>query len=152
MRAYRLVAARHRDTALTGEGARRHGGRWNPVGTPVVYVAETLSLAVLELRVHLHIEEARKRYVALTLEWPDTVASGHLMPEQLPPNWRAGEIPRATRQLGRRRLAPVCALRVPSVVLPQEYNWVLNPVHADFARVQVVAAQEPFFLDERLFG
>lgn len=150
-RAYRLVAARHRGSVLSGEGARLHGGRWNPLGTPAVYAASSLSLAVLELLVHLHIEEARKRYMAVTLEWPGNVASGYVRVTELPEDWRAGEIPAQLQRFGRRRLEPVCALRVPSVVIPLEFNWLLNPAHPDFCRVQIVHEVDPFFLGPRLY-
>lgn len=148
--AYRLVAAKHREAALSGEGARLHGGRWTRVGTPAVYAAGTLSLAVLELLVHLHIEEARKRYAALVLEWPDGVANDQLRLGELPQRWRAGEIPLETQLLGQHRLERVCALRVPSVIIAREHNWVLNPTHADFARIRVIDVEDPFFLDPRL--
>ncbi|MDN5850725.1 MAG: RES domain-containing protein, partial [Nitrococcus sp.] len=96
------MAAGHRASVLSGEGAQLHGGRWNPIGTPAVYAAGSLSLAALELLVHLRIEEARKRYVALTLEWRGSVASGYVRLTGLPEGWRAGEIPAWLQQLGRR--------------------------------------------------
>lgn len=71
------------------------------MGTPAVYAAGALSLAVLELLVHLHIEQARKRYAVLVLEWPDAVGSDHLRLDEIPQRWRAGEIPSETQLLGR---------------------------------------------------
>lgn len=140
--------------AFKGEGARLGGGRWNHAGTPVVYVSETLSLAALEMFVHFprkDIELARS-LLAIPVEIPDSIVITYVSREALSPDWRVSPPSRSTRDLGtewaRQGSSPV--LRVPSAVIPEECNFVLNPNHADFVKIKIGKPQ-PFALDERVW-
>lgn len=144
---YRLVRRERAAEALSGEGARRYGGRWNPPGAAVVYAAESRALAVLETVVHLSLEARALRFVLVTLKLPAKAAvERHAIAR--PPSMLADsqDVGGAWFEAGRG-----LALVVPSVLVPQEKNWVLNVAHAQFAGVRV-ASSEPFSFDERLWG
>ena len=140
MRVYRLIRARWVSQALTGEGARRYGSRWNPKGVPMVYTASTLSLAALETLVHFAIGTSPLDYVALTIRVPVDAVE------------RVVDKQRPSQALGARWAAEVqsLGLAVPSTVVPSESNILLNPLHPDFPRV-TLEKQEPFLFDSRLF-
>lgn len=150
MRAFRLAKASLADSALAGEGARRFGGRWNSPGRPMVYAASSLSLAALEILVHLR-EPAllRRAYVFLALDCPEGLAQ-RLDPGQLPAEWRRPEHP-APRELGDRWLASAAslALVVPSAVICLEWNILFNPLHPDWPLVSTSPPQA-FAFDPRL--
>jgi RES domain-containing protein len=144
---HRLVRAEREAEVLSGEGARLYGGRWNPPGIAAVYAAESRALAVLETFVHVALEAREMRFVLIALALPVRVrveryASGRVSPTLA-----------ASQDAGRARLGgarPPLALVVPSVIVPQEFNYVLCPRHARFASVRVVA-REPFSFDERVW-
>jgi len=144
---YRLVRRERAAEALSGEGARRYGGRWNPPGVAVVYAAESRALAVLEIVVHLSLEARSMRFVLVTLELPaKSKLERHAAAR--PPRVLA-----ASQDIGGAWFEDGngLALVVPSVLVPQEKNYVLNVAHAQFPSVRV-ANTEPFSFDERLWG
>ena len=149
-RAWRLVKARHAASAFDGEGARLHGGRWNSPGTRVVYVSSSRSLAALELLVHLEIAEALEHYVVIEVRIPAPVIA-RLDRRRLPADWRNDSPPAALRALGDTwvQQARSAALEVPSVVVPEETNYLLNPVHPSFKRI-AIGRPQPFRYDARL--
>ena len=142
---YRLVRKERTGAALSGEGARLYGGRWNPPGTAVVYASESRALAVLETFVHLPLEARVMRFVLYTIELPARARVSRHDGERPP---RSVE---TSQEAGRRWLESdgTLALVVPSVLVPQEKNYVLNATHAQFAGL--VATQEPFSFDDRLW-
>jgi RES domain-containing protein len=140
---------------LSGEGGRRVAARWHERGRPTVYLAEHPALALLETLVHLDIDpdELPSHYQLLTVEAPDTVAVEELSEAERAriTDWR--HAPQETRTVTRawfdeRRTA---LLRVPSAIVPAAFNYLLNPLHVDAARISVVARQTAEF-DSRLFG
>ena len=151
MRVWRITAARYASRAFDGEGARLFGGRWNRRGTPVVYAAEHLSLAVLEQLVHLNPARTPKVRVQLWADVPDDLARTELGPAELPADWRTVEGHPGLAGLGSEWAAAgeTAVLVVPSVVLPSERNVVLNPDHPDFARIEA-GSPEVFEFDPRL--
>ena len=152
MRLYRLIRAPWVRHALTGEGARRYGSRWNPKRVPMVYTASTLSLAALETLAHFAIDTAPVDYVALTIRVPDSAVE-RVANKQLPANWYATPPPAGCQQMGARWAAEAqsLGLAVPSAVVRSETNILLNPLHPDFAKV-TLEKQEPFLFDSRLGG
>jgi RES domain-containing protein len=148
---WRLVKQKHSATAFSGEGAAWFEGRWNPIGLPVVYLSETLSLAVLELLVHLTLEDRRLQFAAIPVEVPEDLAIDTLEPDALPANWRDESIPQETQRVGADWAAGKqgALLRVPSVVVPSEHNYLANPHHPDFSRLNIQPPQ-PFSFDPRL--
>jgi RES domain-containing protein len=147
--AWRLTKTRHVDTAWTGEGARRAGGRWNSPGVAVIYASEALSLALVEVLVHLP-PGLLPSYSAMPLEYDATLVET-LPAADLPADWRDSPPPASAQALGDAwvRQARSAILRVPSVVVPHEWNLLLNPTHPDFPRVKR-GAPERFPFDPRL--
>lgn len=151
MRVWRLT--RRAFTALDGEGARLHGGRWNSEGTAVVYASTSLALAALELLVHVDPADAPDDLVALGIDVPDDAPRGALPHEALPADWnRVADHP-ACAALGDGwvRGGAELALLVPSAIVPEEANVLLNPAHRAMARVRLAVARD-FAFDRRLIG
>jgi RES domain-containing protein len=143
---YRLVRRERAADALSGEGARRYGGRWNPPGYTVVYASESRALAVLETFVHLTLEAQVLAFVLLTLELPAR-AQFRRRADTRPPRSLATSQEAGLTWLEDRA---ALALVVPSLIVPQEKNYVLNVAHPQFTGV-TVAGSEPFSFDERLW-
>ena len=149
--AYRLVKRKYQDTAFDGEGARLYGGRWNSPGRACVYVASSESLALLEIMVHLESYRLLDAYALLRLTLP-AESILRVGAEDLPDNWQEAPAPAETADLGDGWLTSgqSLALALPSVVVPREFNYMLNPGHPLFD--SIVAAAEPlrFKPDPRL--
>jgi RES domain-containing protein len=148
--AYRIVKAQYAEDAFAGIASRRHGGRWNPPGIPVVYTSQSTSLAALETLAH--IESAVLNDFVVIQCWFAEALSEAVDVATLPRNWMDVPPPAALQQIGyewftRRRSA---VLQVPSVVVGgTEWNYLLNPEHDDFHSVEIGEPQ-PFRLDFRL--
>jgi RES domain-containing protein len=149
---WRLTRKRFADRAFDGEGARLYGGRWNHQGVAVVYCASTLSLAALELFVHLEASEAPDDLVTLAAEIPSSISIEDLDSSSLPANWRTYPGPDSLKDLGTAwaRARRTAVLSVPSVVIQGERNVLLNPSHPDFSQI-ILGAPEPFSFDPRMW-
>lgn len=149
---WRLVKEKYADQALDGEGARRFGGRWNARGTPVVYLSSSLSLAALELFVHLTAEDARLRFSAIPIGIPSDLAIQEVHRDDLPELWRSEPPSNACKAFGRRwaEAGETALLKLPSIIVPRELNYVVNPKHSDVLRLTVYPA-EPFGFDSRMW-
>ena len=147
--AWRLTKARFLEMAWDGEGARRSGGRWNSPGTPVVYTSASLALALVETLVHLPAG-LLPAYTAVPIEFDDAMVLV-LDDADLPPDWMSPRPPASTKALGDAWIAAATTalLRVPSVVVPTEHNYLLNPAHAN-ARLVRRGPPMPFPFDPRL--
>jgi len=151
IRAYRLCKTRHAASAFTGEGARLNGGRWNSPGKAVVYTSSSLSLATLEVLVHLEDPDVfGKLFSWVSLEIPPEILET-LEPENLPAGWNADESSQISRAYGDAwlRSSRSAVLAVPSVVTPGEVNYLLNPAHPDFPKI-LFGTPQPFRPDPRL--
>lgn len=150
LKAYRVTKAKFAETAFDGEGAYLHGGRWNPVGVAVVYLADSLALAVLETLVHLERPRALDAYAYFEVAFASELALA-VTERDLPPDWHADPEPASTVAIGEAWLKSKASLllRVPSVVVPQGYNYLLNPAHPDRDRV-VIDGPHPLRFDARL--
>ncbi len=147
---WRIVQRRLAKHAFSGEGARRYGGRWNSPGLPVIYTAQSQSLAALEILVHVDSENLLFNYVAIPVRIEENLII-QIDSSKLPRNWRAYPATKATRVLGDSWLIDQesVVLQVPSAVIPTEYNFLLNPVHPDFRHL-VPGKPVPFEFDSRL--
>ncbi|MBK9256942.1 MAG: RES family NAD+ phosphorylase [Saprospiraceae bacterium] len=147
---YRIAKSKYiRD--LSGEGARLYGGRWNRPGVPVLYTSETRSLAVLELLVHFNAVAALKqRYsvVCLSLDKKHIYDPENLQKENLFQMSNNAEFWDMTEYYFNEK--NVLAIRVPSALIHQEYNVLLNPLHDAFDELQVLGYENKVF-DQR-FG
>ena len=141
---WRMVTDRFAETAFGGDGARRYSGRWNRKGVPVVYTAESQSLAMLEMLVQ--DDPLRARYVVIPAVLPDHLKMETISVEQLPADWRNAQPNRALREMGMRWLEErrSAVLIVPSAVIPAEQNYLLNPMHPEFSSITI---GEPLKID-----
>ena len=148
--AWRIVKTKHASQAFDGEGARQFGGRWNSVGRSVVYTSSTVSLAILEILVHLETSAVLPAYSLFHIQVDESLIL-HLPGDTLSTNWRDNPAPSELRFIGDQWLmeARSVALAVPSVIVPNEENFLLNPGHPDFARLTIEPPQ-PFSFDKRL--
>jgi RES domain-containing protein len=134
---YRIVQAAWVDSAMTGEGARLFGGRWNPPGIPAVYLADSRALAALEIIVNAPLEVASLDWRILEIEIPDDRIE-FVNPKDLPPDWQALPSSPGARDFGQRRLrSGLLAISLPSAVIPEERNVLLNPLHPDAAKLRI---------------
>jgi RES domain-containing protein len=148
-KAWRIVREKHLAAAFSGEGAAEFGGRWNLPGTRVAYTSESQSLAALELLVHLNPPVFFK-YKAIQIQFDESLAE-HLPPEDLPPDWKAEPPSLLTQRLGSRWASEhrSAILAVPSAIITEEINYLVNPLHAEFSRITIGPAGD-FAFDARL--
>ena len=133
---------------LSGTGAKLYGGRWNTAGHPAVYTTEHISLAVLEILVHIKTYGRPLDYHLVTIEIPNTAVTVDC--KKLKKNWQ--EDMAYTQFIGDEFLADQQSLilRVPSVIIDAENNFVINPLHADAGKVQI-RDSKVFSFDKRLY-
>lgn len=150
---WRLTPKTHSAKPLSGEGSRRHGGRWNHAGTAVVYSSATLSLAVLEYLVNLDVSHLPTDLVSIELNVPDNLSRKEISANDLPPTWRDYPGPEDLKDIGSAWIKTGAdpLLVVPSAVIPREFNFVINPDHPAAVGIKTVKI-EPFTLDPRLFS
>lgn len=151
LRAWRIVKTRHLRDAFSGEGARRFGGRWTSPGVRVVYAAGSQALAALEMLVHLDSPALlRKAYSLVPVEFDERLV---LVPKRddLPRGWNRTPAPEPVRAFGDAWVAagksPV--LQVPSALVADEPNYLLNPAHPAFGRI-TIGRPLRFHFDQRL--
>ncbi|MDR3694253.1 RES family NAD+ phosphorylase [Mucilaginibacter sp.] len=135
---------------ISGTGGRLYGGRWNSIGKPVVYLASSRALAVLEVLVHLQPLMIPDDYCLVEIEVPENSITQILI-NDLPDNWKDISPPLALKQTGDEFLKKRdhLLMKVPSSIVPMEYNYLLNPLHPDIKKVKVLK-KEPFDFDSRL--
>ena len=137
--------------SLTGDGALRASGRWHTRGRRIVYCAQTPAAALLEILVHseIKVRDLPARYRLLKLEAPNDVEVERVSRDQLPTDWLDNtHVTRATGDawLAKNR-SPL--LLVPSAVVPETYNILLNPAHPGADRI-VIAQVSDHAIDPRL--
>lgn len=136
---------------LSGEGAKLYGGRWNRRGIPMIYTSEHRSLAALEVLVHTSVHQIPDDLMLLTLSLPGSFKPAAVLIDDLPEGWREFPSPEPLVELGSKwaESNKSALLRVPSAVIPQEWNLLLNPLHKGMKRVEI-ADVRPFSFDGRL--
>ncbi|WP_425520706.1 RES family NAD+ phosphorylase [Pseudomonas serbica] len=151
IKAYRIVKKRWANSAFDGEGANLYGGRWNSKGISCVYVADTPSLAVLEVLVHLTSNDVMQSYAMYEIELPADLVL-RAKDKSLPANWRAEPAPQETASFGDEWIESgvSLALAVPSVIVPMSWNYLMNINHPAFAAVVTKAKPVEFKFDQRL--
>lgn len=149
LRAWRLVREARADDAFTGEGTRLYGGRWNPVGTRATYLSATRSLAALEVLVHQAERIPAGKFLFYEVCFPaDILAS--VSETDLQEKWRMFPPQRSTVEIGRDWLASKTSavLRVPSILIPEEANFIMNFEHPRAAEIEI-RDPEQFSFDPR---
>jgi RES domain-containing protein len=152
MRAFRLVRKKYANP-LSVEGASRSGNHWNSKGTALIYCADSRALAMAEVAVHLSLGLLPKDYEMVELEIPVDVSLRSLSPANLPVGWNSFPHLFQTQRIGDEFVAAMesCMLQVPSAVVPGDFNYLLNPTHPDFERIQIKSRVD-FPFDSRFFG
>jgi RES domain-containing protein len=149
MLVYRISNCRY-ISDLSGKGAAMYGGRWNSKDTYVLYTAQSRALALLEAVVHIgKVPEAG--FCMATLDIPDN--SIEVFPaDKLPPDWKENPSPNYLKKIGDLFCDKnkYLALKMPSVLMMEEHNYLLNPFHPAFSKVKIVS-QRPIKIDERLY-
>lgn len=148
--AWRIVKTRHAAGAFSGEGARLYGGRWTSRGRRAVYASATVSLATLEIVVQLESAAPLGAYSLFRVTIPEELVTTVTVRE-LPRDWRTYPAPASLPALGDAWLnaGRTPALRVPSAIVPNEFNYVLSPEHPLFRRIKL-GRRMPCDLDPRL--
>jgi RES domain-containing protein len=136
--AWRIVQAHVAERAFSGEGARRYGGRWNSKGYAVIYTSSSISLAILEVLVHIPIYDILEEYVYIPVKFGKKLSRA-LKPDELPENWKKDPSPQAIKQIGDSWVESQGSviLEVPSAIVPTEKNFLVNPAHTDFNKLKI---------------
>ena len=136
---------------LTGAGGMIASARWHTAGRPVVYLAETPAGALLEVLVHLELDEAHRpaTYQLLKIEAKDDLRSGEVDLASVSQNWITNEAETQAKGDAWLRDGSTALLRVPSAIVPDTWNWLLNPRHPEASRLRIMAARNNAF-DPRL--
>ncbi len=152
MRVWRMCKKQFASAAFSGEGTRLFSGRWNPAGVPMVYTSLSLSLAAMEVFVHLEPMTAPHDLVSVEAELPvSEVAAERIEVKWLPKDWRRVDHP-VLQRMGAEwvRSGRSLVLLVPSAAVEGEWNALVNAAHPDAAAVRIEAAR-PFRFDARMF-
>lgn len=146
---YRVGSSKYADD-LSGTGAKINGGRWNRIGVDCLYTSESRALAVLEYTVNVNIY-AIPRALSITTIDIGRVSYRRLRESELPGDWKTSPVPASVQNFGtdllRRKTHAV--LKVPSMIIPDEFNYILNPVHVDFRKFSIVNVSD-FVYDIRI--
>jgi RES domain-containing protein len=148
---YRLTKLRYQDQIFSGLGGLYAEGRWTPRGKPVVYTSGSISLAVLEYTLNYRRRGWVPASVLSRAVIPDEVPIDVVTLTDLPRNWSAPDPPSKLRDIGQRWLerGPSAILKVPSAVVVEEWNYLLNPQHADFKKL-ALGKPKRYQFDRRL--
>ncbi|MDZ7935713.1 MAG: RES family NAD+ phosphorylase [Emticicia sp.] len=149
MEVFRLSSAKYAND-LSGTDAKIHGGRWNRKGDAVLYTAGTKALALVEVLVHTTNAFLPINYQLITLYITDDSVLT-IPTKSLPEDWNHTEPSDSTTKISTDwlRTSEYLTLRVPSVVVEGEYNYLINPAHADFTKIKILRS-EAFNFDNRL--
>jgi RES domain-containing protein len=148
---YRICKTKYAASAFDGEGARLFGGRWNSVGTSMVYTAGSRSLAILEVLVHLNNDFLIPAFSCIEVNCSNDLVIDINDIADLPADWASSPPPEELKKIGDGWIANSSSvvLAVPSAVVPAEFNYLINPAHEDFDRLEIKKPQT-LALDPRL--
>lgn len=147
---YRLTSGAYMND-LSGTGAKLFGGRWNSTGNSVVYTTEHISLAVLEILVHIKTYNRPLDYYLVTIEIPESFNKPiTIQPQKLKPNWQ--DDANYGQSIGDDFLASgkSLILKVPSAIIEEENNFLINPGHPDADKIKIRSTKK-FIFDQRLY-
>lgn len=139
-------------TSLSGVGAAIKGARWNSIGVELIYTASNRSLAMAEVAVHFTMATIPSDYMMVTIYIPDDISIQKLKIKDLPTDWNSFPHPISTQAIGDKFIAnnQHCILQIPSVVTRGDFNYLINPKHADFSKIKILTL-EKFPFDKRIF-
>lgn len=147
---WRIVKRSYAAQAFDGEGARLFGGRWNSAGHRVVYTSQSAALATLEILVHLGSSAALASWVLIECRFSDGLVTV-VDRKTLPRHWRRFPALSELQRIGNDWISAgtSAVLEVPSAIITSEHNYLLNPEHKDFRKIDIQPSV-PFSFDVRL--
>ena len=148
---YRLSHKKYAND-LSGTVAWLNGGRWNSRGKFALYAAQHVSLSKLEVAVHLDLDIIPNDYVLVEIYLPDGTTIKTVRMDELESDWNSIPHSESTQLFGDDFLEAnqYLAIKVPSAIVPQEFNYIINPKHKDYSEVRVLNV-EMFSFDTQLF-
>jgi RES domain-containing protein len=149
VRAWRLVHTRYATDAFSGEGAFKYGGRWNSIGTRVVYTAESIALATLEILAGGAPISLLDSFSKIPVEFDDSSVTSL---GSLPEGWNTYPPGRKTREIGDAwvKEATSVVLKVSSAVVQEEFIYIINPHHPHAEKRLKIGTARKFSFDKRL--
>jgi len=149
---YRITREKYQHD-ISGTGSKIHGGRWNPIGMKALYASESKALSILELLVHTRKDLVPPRYKMLLIKIPYEHIEKIKGIKNLPKDWRKNPPLDELKEMGEEMLVNQnnLVIKVPSRIIPSEFNIVINPNHKDFKKVKIKDIED-FELDERLLS
>ena len=148
---YRLVKDIYRNE-LSGKGAEKYGGRWNTKGYQIIYTGESRALCTAEIAVHTPLGIVPKDYYLQTIKLPVKQSISKITTSKLEAGWKNFPHEVSTKKIGNTFIdeGKYLVLKVPSAVIQDEYNYLINPLHKDFKKINLKKVEE-FKFDKRLF-
>lgn len=125
-----------------------HGGRWNVIGQPCLYASGSKALCALEYAANVSLEDMPDDLSFTIYTLPDDACTAFAVGD-LPADWAEAPAPLSTKQWGTKQLQTHFVLKLPSVVIPSEHNYVINTLHPDFKKLRIKEV-EPFTFDKRI--
>jgi RES domain-containing protein len=150
MEVFRLSTTKH-SRSLSASGA---ANRWNTIGQTVLYTGATRALATLELIVHIRNDKPIVPYEMMIISLPDdSDLIQEIKPATLPTNWRTYSAYSTLQSIGSKwyKENKFLIMKVPSAIIPQEHNYVINTSHSLYSKGVILVRQEDYFFDDRLF-
>ena len=151
MKVFRLSKQRY-TSDLSGSGAGLTGGRWNKIGTKLLYTSDSRALCTAEIAVHTPIGIIPCDYYLITIEIPDSVEVFKPDTSSLPDEWKSFPHSEITQLIGEEFISKCefLAMKAPSAVVQGDFNYLINPSHEDFDKIRIID-KEKFTFDGRLF-
>ncbi len=152
IKAWRIVKAKHKGKAFTGDGCQFASGRWHNLMVPMVYCSDSQALSALETFVHLQEDVKHIKYVTFELGIPDELILAVESIATLPKRWRKQPPSAETKKIGSQWASSNASavLSVPSAIAPDSRNHLLNPQHPKFSEITISPAS-PFSFDARMW-
>lgn len=151
MKVYRITRNRYEKSVLSGEGGRKVASRWNYKGDAVTYTSVTRALSLLEMLVHMDMEDIRKMdLVICEINIPDSVKIQNIPSKSLPEGWNKTPFAQGSQVYWKSFIQKKksAVLRVPSIIIPEEWNYLIDPTHPDAKKIKVSSCS-PLTLDSR---
>ena len=150
MEVFRLARQKY-SKSLSGKGAALSGNRWNSRGVEMIYTAQSRALAMAEVLVHLPLHQLPSDYKMMCIEIPDSLDIKTLKNKDLPKLWNALPHHMSSQKIGDDFIMQnkFIALKVPSAVVYGDFNFLINPYHADFNSISIKSVDD-FPIDQRL--
>ncbi|MCF8238033.1 MAG: RES family NAD+ phosphorylase [Saprospiraceae bacterium] len=150
MESFRLTRMKYAGS-LSGRGASLYPGRWNLVGQEVIYTATSRSLALVEILVHLPRKLIPRDFILQTIRIPSNLSILNVRMDELPPQWQQIPPGPESQRFGSSLIADHLLVMMPSAIVPEERNLLINPLLPGFPQIQLIR-EEPFPVDQRLYA